>query len=99
MRDAGARKSTKDRGVETSGANYSRLDGAETVSSLHYDCFSAQNLIFATSHWKKGCVFFFWKFVGWVCQGHPDARWASTWVRSRLKGIADAPRSSIVIYI
>ena len=47
----------------------------------------------------KACVFFFLKFVGWFCQGHPDARWASTWVRSRLKGIAAAPRSSIVIYM
>jgi hypothetical protein len=42
---------------------------------------------------------FFFKFGGWFCQGHPDARWASTWVRSRLKGIAAAPRSSIVIYV
>jgi hypothetical protein len=42
---------------------------------------------------------FFLKFAGWFCQGHPDARWASTWVRSRLKGIAAAPRSSIVIYV
>jgi hypothetical protein len=31
-------------------------------------------------------------------QRRPDARWAPTWVRSRLKGIAAGPRSSGVIY-
>jgi hypothetical protein len=56
----------------------------------------------ATAKSSAVCAFFFFflKFVGWFCQGHPDARWASTWVRSRLKGsIAAAPRSSIVIYM
>jgi hypothetical protein len=51
------------------------------------------------AHGGIACGFFFLKFVGWFCQGHPDARWASTWVRSRVKGIVAAPRSSIVIYV
>jgi hypothetical protein len=42
---------------------------------------------FAVFFFSPLALAFFFGLRPWVCQGRPDARWASTWVRSRLKGI------------